>query len=140
MAITFPWDWRVGRVTPPIVRDGLALEDCDEDVEGVKKPDNNQEDDDRDSLPIVVDAESENENAHDELDNRRDDNVSNLASPFEDESFVSVLHRDVFNMRTEAERYSNHHKHTKGELKELMSCRWVRMVSSVAYWNCGLHR
>lgn len=102
MAVAFPRDWRIGSVAPPVESDGLALKHGDEDVEGVKKPDNDQEDQNGDSLPIVVDAEPENENAHNELHNRRHHDVGNLPSPFVDESFVPILLRDVFDMRTES--------------------------------------
>lgn len=68
MAVAFACDGRIGFVPIPVERDGLALEDGEEDVEDVKEADDDQQNDDGETLPVVVDAETEQKDADHKFD------------------------------------------------------------------------
>lgn len=102
LAVTGSSDGRVFGITPPIKWYRLALEDRHKDVKGVEESNENQQDPDGNALPSVVDAQAEQENADDELDHGRDDDVSDLACPLEDQGLGPLILRDMFDVRSKA--------------------------------------
>lgn len=81
MAVALTRHWRISSIAPPVVLCWLALEDGHEEVKDVVYADDNEEEQDGDALPGIVDAEPEQKDADDKLDKRRDDNVDDLACP-----------------------------------------------------------
>lgn len=116
LAVAFARNGRVGFVAVPVELDGLALEDGDEDVEGVEDADDDQQDDDGEALPVVVDAQAEEEDADDKLDEGRDDNVGDLACPLEYESLGAVHLGDMLDVRPKAVGDTGDHDGAEGAL------------------------
>lgn len=69
MTVAFPRHWPVFGVSVPVVLDWLALKNCHENIKGVEYTDDAQKHDDRDALPVVVDAQPQQEDANHEFDN-----------------------------------------------------------------------
>lgn len=93
---------RLGRVVPiPVVLDGPALECGKKGVEeGVDARDYHQGPQD-DALPALAGAKPQQQEADDELDQPRNDDVGDLASPLVEERHRAVVDRDVVDVRSQ---------------------------------------